>query len=193
MNYLSSLYAPMQSIFWAKENSLSKQFLLILFGVLILAIASQISIPLKPVPLTFQSTTVILIGMAYGARNGAYVVIAYLLAAICGLPVLEGFSAGIHRLFGPTWGYSFGFLPAAFLSGYLAEKGLAKNIALSFVAAFLGDSIIFGLGLAGLAWYIGWSQAIAFGLMPFVISEPIKLIAVSYFVPRFWKKQPSGN
>lgn len=188
MNYLSSLNAPMQSIFWPKDNSLIKQSLLIFAGVLVLAIASQLSIPLKPIPLTFQSATVILIGMAYGPRNGSYVVMAYLLAGLCGLPVFADFSAGIPKLFGPSMGYLFGFLPAAWLSGYLAQKGWARGVLSSLAAACLGVSVIFLLGVSALAQFIGWDKAIAFGLMPFVVSEPIKLIAVSFVIPRLWKK-----
>lgn len=193
MNYLSCLPTPVQSIFWTKQTSFIKQFLLILLGVLILAIASQISIPIEPVPLTFQSTTVILIGMTYGARKSVYVVLSYLLAGLFGLPVFTDFSSGMHVFLGPTSGYLLGFLPAAFLSGYLAEKGFGKNNLLSFIAACLGDSIIFGLGVMGLALSIGWEQAVALGLMPFIISELMKLLAMSYLVPSCWKKLTRGH
>src|SRR5579885_144824 len=189
MNYLFSLSSPMQSIFWPKDNSLVKQALLILAGVLVLAIASQLSIPLKPIPLTFQSATVILIGMAYGPRNGSYVVVAYLLAGLFGIPVFADFSAGLSKLFGPSMGYLFGFLPAAFLSGYLAQKGWARNILSSLAAACLGVSVIFILGVAALAKFIGWESAIELGLMPFIVTEPIKLVAVSLVIPRLWQKK----
>lgn len=187
MNHLFNLHSPLQSIFWPKENSMIKQSLLILAGVIILAAASQLSIPLQPVPLTFQSATVVLIGMAYGARNGAYVIMAYLIAGACGMPVFAGFSAGITVFFGPTAGYLIGFLPAAFFSGYLAQKGFAKNWISSFIAACLGVSLIFLLGVSMLATFVGWHQAIMLGIMPFVFSESIKLIAVSFLIPQCWK------
>lgn len=189
MNYLFSLNSPMQSIFWPKENTILKQSLLILTGVIVLAIASQLSIPLNPIPLTFQSATVVLIGMAYGPRNGSYVIMAYLFAGLCGIPVFADFSAGLPKLFGPSMGYLFGFLPAAFLSGYLAQKGWARSVISSLVAAILGVSVIFFFGIIALAKFIGWEDAITFGLMPFIISEPIKLIAVSLVIPRLWKQK----
>jgi biotin transport system substrate-specific component len=188
MTYLFNSHTQLESIFCSRENSLSKQALLILFGVLLLAIVSQLSVPLRPVPLTFQSTTVILIGMAYGARQGSYVVMSYLLAGICGLPVFAHFSSGITEFYGPTSGYLLGFLPAAWFSGYLAQKGFGKNVVSSFVAALLGDCIIFALGLICLAAAIGIQSAIAVGLLPFLLSEPIKLIAVAYCIPRCFKK-----
>lgn len=178
---------PMQSIFWPKENTFFKQSLLILLGVTLLAFASQLSIPLLPVPLTFQSATVILIGMAYGARNGAYVIATYLLAGALGLPVFADFSGGMTYFYGPTAGYLIGFLPAAFLSGYLAQHGWGKHVLTSFLAACLGTGIIFLLGVTLLAQSLGWHQAIAFGLLPFLLSEPIKLAAVAYLIPKLWK------
>ncbi|VVC77301.1 Biotin transporter BioY [Aquicella siphonis] len=189
MTYSLSLNTPMQSIFCSKQGGLAKQVLLVITGVLVLAFSSQLSIPLMPVPLTFQSTTVVLIGMAYGPRNGSYVIMAYLLAGICGIPVFADFSAGISKLYGPTMGYLIGFLPAAFLSGYLAQKGFAKNIYTSFVAACLGVSVIFFLGVTILAQYAGLRAAIEFGLVPFLLSEPIKLIAVACVIPKLWKRQ----
>ncbi|MBX3709184.1 MAG: biotin transporter BioY [Gammaproteobacteria bacterium] len=188
MNYLFNIDAPMQSIFLKKENTTIKHILNILSGIIILSIASQLSIPLKPIPLTFQSATVILIGMAYGARNGSYVIIAYLLSGLCGLPVFANFSAGFSTLFDPSAGYLLGFLPAAFVSGYLSQKGWAKNIATSFIAACLGVSIIFSFGIIVLSQFIGWKNAVTSGLVPFVLSEPIKLLAVSCLIPRLWKK-----
>lgn len=189
MNYLLSLNSPVRSIFWPKENIWIKQSLLILAGVIVLAFVSQLSIPLMPVPLTFQSTTVVLIGMAYGARYSVYVVAAYLIAGICGIPVFANFDAGSAKFFGPTLGYLLGFIPGAYLSGYLAQKGWASNVLGSFMTACLGTLVIFLCGVTTLAQMIGWHQAIAFGLMPFLISEPIKLLALSFITPRLWKKK----
>jgi biotin transport system substrate-specific component len=180
--------ATMQSIFWSKNDRILKQLCFALMGVFVLAFASQLSIPLKPVPLTFQSVTVILLGMAYGSRLGSYTIALYLLFGLVGFPVFAGFSSGPPVFFGPTCGYLIGFLPAAYISGYLAQKGWAKNILTSFIAACLGVSVIFLLGVSILSQSIGWHHAIMFGLMPFIISESIKLLAISCVIPRLWKK-----
>ena len=178
--------APLKNIFFA-ESSTVKKILLLLTGVVTLAIASQLTLPMQPVPLTFQSATVIFIGMAYGARNGSYVIAAYLFAGLCGLPVFAGLSFGPAPLTGPTAGYLIGFLPAAFISGYLAERGFGRQIITSFIASLIGAAIIFMCGLPILAAFTGWDNAITFGLMPFIISEPIKLAALSLVIPRLWK------
>lgn len=175
--------------FSATDQSLLKQCLVILAGVVVLAIASQIAIPLQPVPLTFQSATVVLIGMAYGSRNGSLVILSYLIAGLCGLPVFAEFSAGPTPFMGPTVGYLIGFLPAAFVSGYLAERGFGRHLLTSFITALIGVSIIFFCGLSALSSFIGWNHAIQVGLMPFIASEPVKLLAVAFIIPRLWKNE----
>lgn len=185
---MSAITLTAQSIFWPKQNSILKQTLTIAIGVVLLAIGSQLSIPLFPVPLTFQSATVILIGMALGARQGAAVVASYLLVGALGLPVFADFSAGLDKFFGPTGGYLLGFLPAAYLSGYLAEKGFSKTILGSFVATLCGVSIIFLGGLSYLSLFLGWEKAIAVGLLPFVVSEAVKLFVIALFTPKMWKQ-----
>lgn len=187
MAHLFNLNSPLHSIFWTKDNQRIKEVFLILAGVILLAAASQLSIPLIPVPLTFQSATVALIGMAFGARRGAYVVACYLLAGSLGLPVFADFSAGFMKFVGPTGGYLAGFLPAVWVSGYLAEKGLAKSVLGSFLAACVGVSIIFFFGVSFLSTFTGFEKAIQLGLLPFMASEPFKLAALALVVPKLWK------
>lgn len=188
MNPLFSMSTPLQSTLFSANNSYIKQLLIVLAGAILLAIASQISIPLQPIPLTFQSATVAFIGMALGARKGTYAVAAYLMAGFCGMPVFANFAFGPSALFGPSAGFLFGFLPGAFVAGYLAESGFARHRIASFVAALAAVSCIFGLGVAVLATTVGWHNAVTFGLMPFIGSEPFKLLAVAFVAPRFWKK-----
>ena len=192
MNELLTINSPLQNIFLTKDSSLVKQILLIISGICILAIASQISIPFRPVPLTIQSTTVVLLAMAFGARTGAYIVIGYFMAGIAGLPIFADFTFGLSKFYGPTGGYLLGFLPAALLSGYLAEKGWANNIVTSFLAACLGTIVIFSCGLAMLSLLFGWENAVHFGIAPFIFSEVIKLTAVSILVPRMWNQRTIG-
>ena len=179
--------STLQNVFFNSSYSSLKKTLTILFGVVLLTIASQLSIPLTPVPLTFQSTMVIFIGMAMGPRYAAYVIATYLFLGSIGLPVFANYTAGFMTFFSPLGGYLMGFLPAALISGYLAQKGFAKNSFLSFLAGFIGTTIIFLLGVMVLSNFIGFKNAIAFGLMPFILSEPLKLIAMSLVIPRFWK------
>ncbi|MBS0351743.1 MAG: biotin transporter BioY [Proteobacteria bacterium] len=188
-NSLFNLNYPLQSLCWPKQNKLIKNVLLVLTGVFVLALASQLTIPLKPVPITFQSATVLLIALVYGARLGGATIASYLLAGACGLPVFAEMSSGLHvLLFNPTSGYLFGFFFATLLTGFLTQYGWGKNIISAFTAAVLGAVVIFALGILFLAHYIGWHQATLLGLQPFLITEPIKLVAVAVIAPRFWKQ-----
>lgn len=173
------------SIFWPKEQRLFRETILVAMGVFLLALSAQFVIPFKPVPLTFQSACVILLGMTYGKRLSGLTVISYLLLGALGLPLFAHFSSGLN--IGPTTGYLLGFLPAAFLGGWLAEKGFAKNSLRAFLAALLSASIIFIFGISFLANWVGFHQAIILGLMPFIVTEPLKLLAVALIVPRCWK------
>ena len=168
MNAESATLSP--SLSWPRE------FLMVVSAALFLAIASQISIPLQPVPLTFQSITVLLIGMGLGARLGGSAVALYLIAGSLGLPVFANFSAGLAPFMGPTGGYLIGFLPAAIISGYLTQQHH------KILGALLGTAIIFGLGFVYLSHMAGSTQAWLLGVKPFLISEPIKLLILCLFV-----------
>ncbi|MES2218804.1 MAG: biotin transporter BioY [Pseudomonadota bacterium] len=183
MTVLSTIQSPISN-----SSKFGQTALRIVGGVLLLAFAAQLSIPMQPVPLTFQSSAVILIAMMFGARQGALVILAYLAAGCCGLPVFANFSAGPMQFVGPTAGYLLGFLPAAYLTGYLLENGWQRNIITRFLAALAGASVIFILGVTVLSKFTGgWQSAFAFGAAPFLISEPIKLAAVAVLTSRRWK------
>ena len=179
----------LQSMLWPKRDKLLKETLLIAAGVLLIAIAAHLRVPLQPVPLTFQSATVIFISMMLGARLGTLTLCAYIIAGFLGFPVFTQ----PNSLFSPTAGYVIGFLPAAFVSGYLAQHGFAKNWLRCFIASCIWASIIFTFGLIVLASFIGWPLAFKTGLMPFLLTECIKLTFVSLIVPRCWKEKRKIN
>lgn len=192
MTTLFTLDYPLHGLCWPKQNKLVKNGLLVLAGVLVLAVASQLTIPLHPVPLTLQSATVLLIALVYGARLGAATIAAYLLAGAFGLPVFAGMNAGLPvLLLDPSSGFLWGFFFATPLTGYLAQRGWGKHFISAFAAAFLGAVIIFAMGLLVLSHYVGWKQTYTLGLQPFLISEPIKLFAAAALTPLFWKKTPT--
>ena len=96
--------------------SVSQAFWILSFTFLT-AIASQITIPIKPVPFTLQTMVVVLSGAFLGAKKGFYSQVIYLLAGCLGLPVfaqVPDATIGFARLFGPTGGYLLAFPAAAF-------------------------------------------------------------------------------
>src|SRR5262245_19567833 len=117
---------------------------------LILAISSKIQLPVpgSPVPATFQTMAVILAGSYLGPWGGATSVALYLAAGAAGAPVFA-FGGGPSYLMGPTGGYLLGFLPAAWVAGFLARR--AWGLWRLFGGFVLACSLIHLFGWAQLA------------------------------------------
>lgn len=145
------------------------------FGTLLLAVSSQIEVPMIPVPITLQTLVVPLIGALYGWRLGVATVLAWLGQAMIGLPVLAGGSGSIAAFVGPTAGYLVAFPLIAALTGYLAERGFnGQRIGLAFVSFLLANIVCLAIGALWLSSLIGIEKAIAFGVTPFLIGGVIK-------------------
>lgn len=149
----------------------------ILLGSLLIAVLAQVSIPVpfSPVPITGQTIGVVLVGGLLGARRGAMAVLAYLMEGAMGLPVFAQMKAGAHVLVGPTAGYLWGFVFAAFLIGYLAEKGWTVKPVFSFLSCFAATTLILVLGTLYLAAFkLGFNKAMVMGFYPFLVGDVIK-------------------
>jgi len=145
------------------------------FGTLVLAISSQIEVPMLPVPITLQTLIVPLIGALYGWRLGMATVLAWLGEAMLGLPVLAGGAGGLPHFAGPTAGYLVSFPIIAALTGYLAERGWNGNrVGLAFVSFLAANVICLALGAVWLSSIIGVEKAVAFGVTPFLAGALIK-------------------
>jgi biotin transport system substrate-specific component len=163
-----------------------KAFLLVI-GSLLLAVSAQFKIPLYPVPVTGQTLVVLLIGMTYGLRLGGATVAAYLLQGAIGLPVFAGGAYGIATLMGPTGGYLSGFLVAAIVMGFLAERGMGRSILSTVIAMMIGNAIIYLMGASWLAGFIGPEKALAAGVLPFLYGDALKLAVAAGLMPLAWR------
>jgi biotin transport system substrate-specific component len=168
------------------------QWLSVLFVAVLTASAAQLSFPLPftPVPFTIQPMIVLIGAAALGSRLGALAQILYLMLGIAGLPVFA-FSPelpqGLARLMGPTGGYLMAYPIAAFLTGFLAEKGLDRRYLTSILAMSAGLSVIFAGGVLWIARLAGIETALATGLYPFIIVDIIKVVAAGLVLPTAWK------
>ena len=173
----------------------------LLFITVLTAASAQISIPLPftQVPLTLQPMIVLLGGLALGSRLGSTSQILYLAAGIVGLPVFAASAVlppGPLRLLGPTGGYLMAYPLAAFLTGYLAERGLDRRYLTSVVAMLAGLVVIYAAGVTWLGLFArtidgsaapGLSTAFYAGVYPFVVPDLIKLAAAAGLVPALWR------
>ncbi len=170
-----------------------------LFLTALTAVAAQVSIhlPFTPVPLTLQPMIVLVGSAALGARLGASSQVLYLLLGLAGMPVFAAspiLPSGIGRILGPTGGYLLAYPVAAFVTGYLAERGFDRRYVTSLIAMLAGLVTLFAGGVSWLAFFaagpagpVGLPAALATGLYPFVVPDLIKIGVASGVLPIVWK------
>jgi len=148
---------------------------LVLAGSVAVAAAAQIAVPFpgSPVPVTAQTFALLLVGIALGARRGAMALGLYLLEGAAGLPVFAGGAGGPGAFVGPTGGYLMAFPLAAFGAGALATP--RASAARIVAASLLSHAVIFAVGTAWLARFVGAQHALAAGLLPFLPGEALKI------------------
>lgn len=160
---------------------------LVMSAVIALGAQLEVVLPFSPVPLTGQTFGVLLAGILLGSRWGAAAVAAYLVEGLLGMPVFAGGAAGPVVFAGPTAGYLVGFLPAAFLTGALAERGWDRTPAKAAAAMLLGSSAIFAAGLLNLARFLPASQLLSAGLIPFLPGDVVKSALAAAALPAAWR------
>ena len=150
---------------------------LVLGGNLLVALSSRVAVPLpfSPVPITGQTLAVLLVGASLGARRGALSLLLYLVQGAMGLPVFAGGASGLVRVVGPTGGYLWGFVLAAFVVGSLAERGWSRRMYSAVLAMSIGNAAIYLAGLPWLARFTGVERVLPLGLYPFVVGDVIKV------------------
>jgi len=161
---------------------------LIVGGSLLIGLCAQAKIqPFGPVPITGQTFAVLMIGALLGAKRGSLAVLAYLAQGLAGLPVFAVLS-GPMALIGPTGGYLIGFVPAAYLTGLLAERGWDRRIGTTVLAMALGNVVIYAFGLLWLCCLIGVSKVVlTTGLLPFIGGDLLKIVLAAILLPSAWK------
>lgn len=153
-----------------------------------LAAQLRVPLPFTPVPITGQTFAVLLTGLLLGARFGGLSQGLYVGAGAAGMPWFQGFGGGLSHLLGPTGGYLVGFIVAAALIGYLADRYVVMRrfpllVGLFLVANFV---VIYGFGLTWLGVWMTVIQGGAFpgvmgllelGAIPFIPGDLVKIAA----------------
>ncbi|MDO8483622.1 MAG: biotin transporter BioY [Candidatus Limnocylindrales bacterium] len=171
-----------------RVNSRVRDVALILLGVLFVAICAQIYVPIEPVPFTGQTFGVLATGAALGFRRGGLSLGLYLLIGAIGLPVFAQGREGTDVVLGVSGGYLVGFVFAAAIVGRLAELGWDRQIVGSLGAMFIGNALIYVVGLPWLAVVGGYSmeETVAYGLTPFLVWDAAKLAVAAGIFPVAW-------
>ena len=180
---------PLAAVLWPDRadgfSAAVRTVILVALGTALLALSAKINLPLPYVPMTLQTLVVLMIGAAYGWRLGTATVMAYLAEGAIGLPVFAGPVGGLAPLLGPTAGYLAGFVAAAFITGWLSERGWDRSVPRLFVAMGLGHIVILAAGFAWLAFgmKLGVEKAWLVGIAPFVAASVIKNALGAALVP----------
>lgn len=165
--------------------------LLVVAAAALTALAAQwrIQLPFTPVPITGQTFAVLLTGAALGMRLGALGQLLYVGVGALGAPIFSDGKGGMEIVRGATGGYLVGFIFAAGLVGWMAERRQDRTFPTMFTAFILGSVVIYGFGVVGILVATDWDFAKAFelGVVPFLFGDMIKAAAAGILLPGAWK------
>lgn len=156
----------------------------------VIAVTSQIQLPVEPVPFNLAVLGVFLTGMLLTPGWASVSVFLYILLGAAGVPVFAGFTGGPAILLGPTGGYIFGFLFLALAASLGAQ---ARGRLWIIPAMALGLAVMYAFGTV---WYMMVSgaalgTAMQFCVLPFVpfdIGKGVAACAVGWALKDRLKK-----
>ena len=160
--------------------------LLVIGASALIAIAAQVAIPLPftPVPLTLQPLAVIFVGVALGSTRGAAAAALYLLEGFSGLPVFAQGHGGPMWLLGATAGYLYSYPFAAWVAGFVSERGWGSSIVRSVTGMLAALTVIYLGGWSWLATLTYARSAFIAGVAPFVFADIVKVAIGAALLPK---------
>lgn len=177
-----------------RARALATDAALVLAGVAVVALLAKVSFFIGPVPITGQTLGVILVGAALGARRGAVSLTSYMLLGLAGLPIFAGPIAGPAYVLAPSFGFIVGFIPAAFVAGWFAERAWDRRPVLAFVGFVAASIIPFLVGVPYMALIlanvtgadVSFGSIMGAGVLPFIVPGLIKAAFAALLVPAAW-------
>jgi biotin transport system substrate-specific component len=177
-----------------------RALLLVAAGAALTAISAQVVwfAPWNPlVPYTFQTASVLLVGTVLGSRLGLASMLLYIALGAVGLGVFAHGSSGLSTdgQLSATLGYLGGFVVAAGLVGWLAERGWDRSPARTIALMVIGNLVIYAFGVPVLIAITGLDlgTAIRVGALDFVPWDLIKIAAAAAILPLAWRAVGSGG
>jgi biotin transport system substrate-specific component len=139
------------------------------------AVGAYIHVPIGPVPIVLSTLFAILSGLLLGSRWGLASMGLYLLVGAIGMPVFAGGKGGFAHFFGPTGGYLFGYVVAAWITGFISERSRGLLV-LDILAVVVGSLTIYTLGVPWLKMVtqMSWPKTFMVGVIPFLIGDAMK-------------------
>jgi biotin transport system substrate-specific component len=167
------------------RGRVAANMLLVVGASLFIAIAAQIAVPIPftVVPLTLQPLAVILVGVTLGSTRGAAAAALYLLEGLSGLPVFAQGHGGAMWLLGATAGYLYSYPFAAWVAGFVSERGWGSSILRATSGMLLALGVIYLGGWSWLAILTTPAYAFSAGVAPFVLADVIKVAIGAMLLP----------
>ncbi|WP_156251234.1 biotin transporter BioY [Pseudactinotalea terrae] len=161
---------------------------LVLGGTLLIAVFAQLVVPLPftPVPLSLSTFAVLLTGLALGPLRALLSTTLYLVLGTVGVPIFAEQGSGWAFA---SYGYVIGYVAAAVLAGAAARRRADRSPIGTIGAAVLSTAVIYVLGVPWLmaALQIGLLEALALGVVPFLVGDAIKAVAAALLLPGTWR------
>lgn len=148
-----------------------------------IGVSAQVAIPLQPVPITGQTFAVLLGAIVLGLGRAAVGGGLYLSLGLAGVPWFAPTGGGA------SVGYIVGFVAAAAVVGLIADRGYARSPGSVAATMVLGNVVIYTFGVTVLAWVLslGPAEALASGVVPFLLGDALKILAATALVPVAWR------
>ncbi|NQX10202.1 biotin transporter BioY [Microbacteriaceae bacterium VKM Ac-2855] len=167
---------------------------LVLAGAALTAGMAQLYIPMWPVPMTGQTFAALFVGTTLGAVRGSLAMVVYALVGAIGVPVFTEGSSGWAVIAGPTGGYILGFILAAVVTGWLAQREWDRKVLGTLVTFLAGNAVIYAVGLPWLSAALGsfgvandLGATLQAGLVPFLLGDAVKMLVAAALLPAAWK------
>ncbi len=170
------------------SRSLATDITLVLTGALTVGVLAQVGFG-RPVPVTGQTLGVLLVGGSLGMRRGAMSLFTYLVLGVAGVPWFSNFSGGPGAVLLPSFGYIIGFVFAAGLVGWLAERTWDRKPGLAMAGFVLASLVPFVFGIPYLAMVTNItdvSRLLALGFTPFIVGGLVKCAIAAAIFPAAW-------
>ena len=187
---IGSYNASLMDTIFPSINTLQRVAVSLFFvGLLVSFGRVTFYLPDNPVPISFQTTGVLLMGGVLGLRWGLFAILVFYFMGMAGVPVFRDGGNGWDYVSGQaTAGYLIGFIAAAPLVGYLAQRGWNRGRVLW--PMLLGNLFIYVPGLLWLHYRdLGWppdGELFSAGMYPFIPGDLVKLMIASLVVGAGW-------
>ena len=158
-------------------------------GVVVVSLLALVEFRIGPVPITGQTLGVMLVGGALGMRRGAAALVTYLLAGLAGAPIFAGGAGGPAYVLAPSFGFIIGFILAAAVAGWAAERAWDRHVGLAMVGFLLATVAPFLVGVPYMANQLGMTDPAviaAAGITPFIVPGIIKAGIAAAVFPLAW-------